>query len=146
MHCVTDNVLWIGNSFDARNSFDLLDQGLNVVVDLAIEEGTATHPREIVYLRFPIMDGIGNDKPVLEAAIRTISTLISIHGLRVAVCCSMGLSRSPALAAAAIALVQNQTPEESLSQLISRMNCDVSPGFWSEILKVYDSLEGSRKR
>jgi protein-tyrosine phosphatase len=144
MRCVIDDVLWIGNAAEAHDTASLIEDGFTAVVDLAVEERPAMLPRELVYLRFPIHDGIGNERNVLLAAIRTTSILISISGFKIAVCCSMGMSRSPSIVAAAIALTKNQTADESLSLLMSRTNCDVSPGLWSENSQVCNSLTDQR--
>src|SRR5215207_1271751 len=52
--------LWIGNAGDLRRSMELHAQGIEAVVDLAASEPAATLPREVVYCRFPIVDGGGN--------------------------------------------------------------------------------------
>ena len=52
------------------------------------------------------------------------------------VCCGMGLSRSPAVAAAALAIVRREPPDEVLRMLADRHPVDVSPGFWSEVRAV----------
>jgi hypothetical protein len=140
MRCVIDEVLWIGNAADGRNVPKLFELGFNVVVDLAVDEAPAILPRELIYLRFPIHDGIGNDLSVLAVAIRTVALVLSTEGLKILVCCSAGLSRSPAIVAAAVANSTNQTPGEALSLMMSRTTCDVSPGLWSEITNVSLSI------
>jgi hypothetical protein len=141
MRCVIDNTLWIGNAADARDTASLIEHDFNVLVDLAIEEPPAILPREQVYLRFPIHDGIGNDTKIMNSAIQTIAHLVSIPGIRIAVCCSLGMSRSPAIVAAALALIENQSAEDSLTQITSKVTCDISPGLWSEVSQVCDSLQ-----
>lgn len=140
MQCVIDNRLWIGNSSEARDVANLIDQDFKVIVDLAVEAPPAVLSRELTYLRFPIYDGIGNDKKVLAGAIQTIAFMLSQEDIKIAVSCSMGLSRSPAIVAAALALRENQAAEDSLTQINNKVACDVSPGLWSEVSQVCNSL------
>ena len=51
--------LWIGNALDARDTSRLLAAGFEAVIDLAIEEPPCALPREMVYGRFPLVDGEG---------------------------------------------------------------------------------------
>jgi protein-tyrosine phosphatase len=141
MRCVIDDIVWIGNAAEARDVASLIEQGFDVVVDLAIEEPVARLAREQIYLRFPIYDGVGNDPKVLAAAIKTISQLISIEGIKIVICCSMGISRSPAIVALAMSLETNCIPEESLAKLTSKVPCDISPGLWSDLMQAYDLLK-----
>jgi protein-tyrosine phosphatase len=140
MHCVIDN-LWIGNAAEARNVASLVEQDFNIIVDLAIEEPPAVLTRELIYLRFPIYDGIGNSSLVLASAIQTIVLILSIEEAKIVVCCSMGLSRSPAIVAAALALNERQQAEDSLTRINNKIACDVSPGLWSEVSQVCNSLQ-----
>jgi protein-tyrosine phosphatase len=141
MRCVIDDIVWIGNAAEARNVASLIEQGFDVVVDLAIEEPVAALAREQIYLRFPIYDGVGNDPKVLAAAIQTISQLISNEDIKIAVCCSMGMSRSPAIVALAMSLETNRKPEQSLAKLTSKVPCDISSGLWSELMQVYKLIK-----
>ena len=61
MYEVLPERLWIGNALDARNPRSLFDAGIAAVVDLAYEEEPAVLPRRMVYCRFPLIDGEGND-------------------------------------------------------------------------------------
>jgi hypothetical protein len=141
MQCVIDNTLWIGNASEARDIPSLIDQDFNAIVDLAVEAPPAVLTRELTYLRFPIYDGIGNDKKVLASAIQTIAFMLSQEGNKIAVCCSMGMSRSPSIVAAALALIKNQSAEDSLTRVTKKVVCDISPGLWSEVSRVCNSLK-----
>jgi hypothetical protein len=46
------------------------------------------------------------------------------------------MSRSPAIAAAAIALVERIDPDEALRRVVSAGPHDVSPGLWADIKKL----------
>ena len=52
------------------------------------------------------------------------------------VCCSAGMSRSPAVVAAAMALVYHELPEESLKNVTRHHPSDVSPGLWRDITRL----------
>lgn len=75
MRQIIPNVLWIGNALDARDISGVLHQGIVAVVDLAMEESPAPYPRDVVYCRFPLIDGSGNQLGVLRAAIETARVL-----------------------------------------------------------------------
>ena len=69
--------LWIGNAMDARNVTGVLGLGIAAVVDLAIEEPPIQFPRDVVYCRFPLIDGTGNQPAVLRVAIDTVAYFIA---------------------------------------------------------------------
>ena len=46
------------------------------------------------------------------------------------VCCGAGMSRAPAIAAAAIATITGRSMEECLAEVARSGARDVSPGFW----------------
>ena len=56
--------LWIGNAVDARDIRGVLGCGIAAVMDLAIEEPPIQFPRDIVYCRFPLIDGAGNQSAI----------------------------------------------------------------------------------
>ena len=68
--------LWVGHAGDGRAFPGLLDKGIRAVVQLAIEEPPLKPPRELVYCRFPLLDGDDNDADVLWLAIRSLAALI----------------------------------------------------------------------
>jgi hypothetical protein len=129
------NRLWIGNARDARDVPEILKYGIAAVVDLAIEEPVIHFPRDIVYCRFPLIDGAGNSHAVLGATIDVTAQLIRSQGPTL-VACGGGMSRAPAVVAAAIATVEGLTPDEALVQIAARGPHDVSPSLWSEIEMV----------
>jgi hypothetical protein len=135
---VIPNLLWIGHAGDARAPAGLLDRGIAAVIDLAIEEPLAACPREMVYCRFPLLDGSGNPPALLRAAVRTTERLLRSK-LPTLVACGGGLSRSPAIAAAALALVHGIPPATALAQLAASGLHDVSPGLWDELCQALSS-------
>jgi hypothetical protein len=79
-----------------------------------------------------LVDGVGNDEVVLNLAISTLATLIRMR-IPTLVCSNLGLSRSPAMAAAALAMAHQESPEACLQRVVEHHHGDVSPGLWSEI-------------
>lgn len=137
MREVISNLLWIGNARDARNVNDVLSAGIKAVVDLAIEEPTIQLPRNIAYARLPLLDGGGNDPVVLCAAVSISATLVAGR-VPTLVACSGGMSRSPAIVAAALASVRGTPMDEALRDLASHGPHDVVPGLWAEIHAAVD--------
>ena len=124
--------LWLGHAGDAGNIRPLFDAGVKAVVDLAVEEAPSRPPRELIACRFPLVDGAGNDPDTLLLAVRTIATLIQGQ-VPTLVCCGVGVSRAPAVTAAARSLVQRLTPAQALERLAQQYPCDVNAALWEEI-------------
>ena len=55
--------LWLGHAGDGRDIARLVDTGIEAVVQLAAEELPIALPRELVKLRFPLLDGPVNTLP-----------------------------------------------------------------------------------
>jgi len=54
-------------------------------------------------------------------------------GIPTLVCCSDGLSRAPAIIAAALALVHHEPMADCLKRVARHHHGDVLPGFWREV-------------
>ena len=63
MHEIHPDLLWLGHALDVREPRPLFDAGITAVVDVAFEEPPAQLPRQLIYCRFPLSDGGGNDGP-----------------------------------------------------------------------------------
>ena len=127
--------LWLGHAGDIRDPAALLDAGIAAVVCVAASEPLPPLPREIVYCRFPLVDGAGNPDWLLRAAVETVACFLRT-GTRTLVHCSAGISRSPAVAGAAIALASGCSPEEGLIAATQSGPTDVSPGLWEHIMST----------
>ena len=139
MREVIPRQLWLGNAKDARDLPRLLDTGIRAIVDLALEELPPELTREIVYCRFPLLDGAGNAPELLSVAIDTTASLI---GKRVPtlVSCGAGMSRSPAIVAAALAIARDDAPDDCLQELVAGKPHDVSPPLWNDVKAAYIRL------
>jgi hypothetical protein len=127
--------LWIGHAGEGRDFRQVFALGIRAVVDVAMEEKPAPPPRELIYQRIPIVDGAGNHASMLNLAICTIASLLRMH-LPTLVCCGSGMSRAPALTAAALSLVLEQPPETCLQKVITSHPHDISPGLWQDIVET----------
>lgn len=139
MHEIIPQRLWTGNIGDIQDIGKLLDAGIGAVVDLALEESAAKLTREMVYCRFPLLDGSGNSPVTLRVAIETTATLIRSQ-VPTLVFCGAGMSRSPAIAAAAWAVATRQPLDECLKRLTSSAAHDVSPALWYDIETVFEEI------
>jgi protein-tyrosine phosphatase len=125
--------LWLGNARDRRDIRSVLDAGIQAVVDLAIEELPVAVTRELIYCRFPLLDGAGNPPWLLRAAVETVVAFLRA-GVPTLVCCGAGMSRSPAVAAAALARVRGLSLELALGEIISVTGpADMSLGLIAEL-------------
>jgi protein-tyrosine phosphatase len=142
MRQIDRHPLWVGNARDARDVQALLEAGIEAVVDLAVNEPPAILTRELVYLRFPLVDGDGNPEWLLRAAVGAIRGLIRDR-VPTLVACSMGLSRAPAVTAIALASEAGLRPENVLSDWMERRTTlDVSASLWRELTGIASTPRG----
>ena len=139
MHEIHPDLLWLGNALDIREPQPLFDADIAAVVDVAIEERPAELPRQLIYCRFPLNDGDGNDAAVLLQAVQTIVDLLQ-SGTRTIVACSAGMSRSPTFAAFALAAHLRQSPEEVVARIAGIKALDVKASLWSDVSGVFSQV------
>jgi hypothetical protein len=132
MRQISPHLLWLGHAGDGRDARHLLDAGIEAVVQVAEEEPPLQLPRELVYCRFPLVDGPGNDTTLLHLAVMMVVNLLERH-VPTLICCDAGMSRSPAIAAAALSLVHQEAPDECLKKVAEYHPADVAPAFWNEV-------------
>jgi hypothetical protein len=116
--------LWVGSIVDGWNLRELHNAGIRAIVDLASNEAPIKLTRDLTYCRFPIVDGVGNDRMTLRLAVDTLTALVEAD-LPTLVFCSAGMSRSPLIAAAAIARLSGQPLSECLQQITTGYAHDV---------------------
>ena len=131
--------IWIGHAGDLRNLSAIASLGIEAVVQLAAEEPAPPLPRDLTFVRFPLLDGSGNLTYRLRMAIEAVASLIRDE-VPCLVGCSMGRSRSPAIVAAGWALVRREPVGDVLIRLANQDKLDVSPALWDEILAVHCSI------
>lgn len=131
--------LWLGHAGESRDFKKIFDLGVKVLVQLAAEEASLQTPRELVFCRFPLLDGPGNRADMLFLAVSTVATLIKMR-VPTLVTCGAGISRCPAVAAAALSMVYHEPPEHYLEKVLEHHHGDVSPGFWKEITSLLPTL------
>ncbi len=129
--------LWIGNAGDARNPAAVLDAGVASLVNLAAEELPPDFPRDILYCHFPLVDGPGNPPAAMRIAVATITALLR-EEIPALVYCGAGMSRSVAVAAAAIGCWRGDSLEDTLKTVSDEVPHDVSPVFWHDLRTVIE--------
>jgi protein-tyrosine phosphatase len=127
--------LWVGHAGDGRDLRGVLSADIAALIDLAENEPPVAVTRDLVYCRFPLVDGAGNPPWLLRAAVDTVAHLLR-SSVPTLVFCSAGMSRSPAVAAVALATVSGRTPEDCLAEVLRSGAADVSPALWRELRAV----------
>jgi protein-tyrosine phosphatase len=125
--------IWIGNAEDGHDFQAMFNKGIQAIVQLALEEPPVQPPRSLTYCRFPLIDGNGNDSFLLNFAVQSVAMLIE-QRIPILVCCGAGMSRSPAIVAAAISLVERTTLHIALQRVTEQHATDLSPGLWEQII------------
>src|SRR5262249_12927016 len=123
--------LCLGHVGDARDLPAVLSAGILAVVDLALTEPPLAVTRELVYCRFPLLDGPGNPPWLLRMAVGTVAALLR-SGVPTLVYCSAGMSRTPVIAAGAVAELRDCSLAEALVVVTGGGPADVSPGLFAE--------------
>jgi hypothetical protein len=139
MNEIEGHLLWVGHAGDGRAFQQLFAAGIQVVVQVAAEEMPPQPPRDLICCHFPLLDGAGNRPQLLSLAISTVASVLRMR-MPTLVCCGAGMSRSPAIAAAALAVVHGEAPEKWLERITRCHPSDVSPGLWNELVTLLPSL------
>jgi len=127
--------LWLGHAGDCRDPERLSDLDIEAVIQLATEEPPPTLPRDTLFLRIPLHDGSGNHVSRLRLAVEVAAGLLRDR-VPTLVCCSAGASRSPAIAACALAVAEEKPASECLRLVQSSHATDLSPGLWHDLLSL----------
>ena len=135
MRRVEPFALWVGHVGDARDLKGLLAQEVAALVDLAANELPAHVTRELIYCRFPLVDGAGNAPGLLKVAVATLTGLIR-ERTPTLVYCSAGMSRTPAVVAVALAAATDGSPAHWLTHLAKFGAADVSPALWEDVCRA----------
>jgi hypothetical protein len=136
MREVIPNILRIENAQDARDVKGVLACGIGVVIDLAIEEPPIQFPRDIVYCRFPLLDGEGNSPALLQSAIDTTATFVNAKQPTL-VAYSGGMSRAPIIVSAVLAKIESHELHAAVSNV--EIISDLKQTKWGLRAVVLDS-------
>jgi len=135
MHEIIPNTLWIGHAGDLSKPAALELAGVKAVIQVALAEQMPALSRDMLLAHFPIVDGAGNPRGIIAAALETTAALIR-HAVPTLVCCSGGMSRSPCIAAGALAMTKGVDPNEALQRIIRDQPHDVSSGLWAAVCAI----------
>lgn len=135
MRQVDGRALWVGHGGDLRDPRAVLAAGVEAVVELADSEPIAALPRNLIHLRFPLVDGGDNPDWLVRLAVDSVAALLGAR-VPLLVCCSVGMSRSVCVAAAAVAVVEARPLAEALVTVVASGPADVSPGLWVQLRRV----------
>ncbi len=128
--------LWLGHVGDTWDLKSVLAEGISALVDLAAMEKPPTITRDLIYCRFPMVDGIGNPPWLLRLAVETVANLLRSE-ISTLVFCSAGMSRTPTIAAAALSVLSGQQVVDCLKLVTGSACADVSPGLLGEVQALY---------
>ena len=145
MHEILPNLLWIGHAFDVREPRPLFEARITAVIDVAYEEPPAQIPRQLTYCRFPLNDGGGNDGNMLLQTLLTATDFLASN-TRTIIACSAGMSRSPTIAAFALAYHLSENPETVIGRIADIKSLELKPELWSDTLSAFNKLKSKRLR
>ena len=138
MNQIDPYLLHVGHGGDGQDFKTLFDEGVRAVVQLAWEDAPLLLPRELILCRIPLADGPGNRPELLRLAIATIVQLLRDQ-ISVLVSCGSGVSRAPALAAAALARYTGKPFAECLQEVTRHRHADVHPALYEDLEAILAS-------
>lgn len=143
MHEIIPKLLWVGNAGDLHKPAAIEIAEIKAIVQVALAEQMPSLSRELLLSHFPIMDGSGNPRGIIAAALELTASLVRNRVVTL-VCCSGGMSRSPCIAAGAMAMVRGTDPDEMLREIVQGRPHDVSPGLWESVRSHVQRTASSR--
>src|SRR5262249_54034838 len=85
-----------------------------------------------------------NHPDLLFMAINSVAILLR-RQVPTLVCCSAGMSRSPAIAAAAISNLSQSRLEDCLQHVAEKHAADISPGLWRDVVRSYNEERSAHR-
>jgi len=132
--------LFVGTVEDAGDESLLRENGVDRVVSLTHGDPEAGFSGSTSVSRFEMMDGPRNDRQVFEKAVESVVSGLG-SGEVVLVHCSRGASRSPSVAACAVALHQGVRIEEAFEQVAgNRSEFDPHDSLVRQAVDVFQGL------
>jgi len=111
--------LFVGTAEDAGAGALLCEQGVETIVSVTHSGPDGGFPAGVTVERVPMMDGPRNEQQRFDRAVTHVLSCLEA-GTCVLVHCSAGASRSPAVAATALALHDGVTLDEAFEQVANR--------------------------
>lgn len=133
--------LFVGTVEDAGDAALVRKHGVTNVVSLTHSTPDGGFPAGLTVVNVPMMDGPRNDQQRFERAVtRSVACLEAGESLLVQ--CSAGGSRSPAVAATALALTEDLPLEEAFDRVIQRREAaDPHRAIVQQAERTYNSLK-----
>jgi atypical dual specificity phosphatase len=113
--------LFVGTAEDAGNQALTGEYDIEVIVSLTHESPDDWFPSDLMVVRLPMKDGPQNDQQIFEQAVNRVLSRLRA-GDKILIHCSAGASRSPAVAATALALYNEVGLETAFEQVTNRRN------------------------
>jgi len=110
--------LFVGTAADAGDGASLRRHGVTVVVSLTHRDPDGGYPDGVIVVDEPMVDGPQNDPETFDRAVTAVTSRLDEGG--VFVHCSAGASRSPAVAATALALSEGMGLDDAFRQVAAR--------------------------
>jgi atypical dual specificity phosphatase len=131
--------LYVGTDDDADDAATLRDGGITTVVSLTHRSPERT-VADVTVVERPMLDGPQNGRGAFAEAVSAARTALE-GGETVLVHCSAGASRSPAVAAATLALHEDRSLEDAFEQVAARRPAaDPHPAMIRQAVHVLDDL------
>ena len=142
MHQIKPFALWVGHAGDGRAFREIFANDIRAIVQLAIEEPPLQPPHELICQRFPLLDGEGNDRDVLNLAIHAVAGLIRKR-IPALVCCGAGMSRSPVIVAAALTVATESDLGKCMHEVLQNRAADISVLFLADVEAALADIDKS---
>jgi len=111
--------LFVGTAEDASDASTLRDHDIAVVVSLTHTGPPGDIPADVTLVNVPMMDGPQNSRTAFETAVGDVLSRLDAGEVTL-VHCSAGASRSPAVAATALAIHTNRDLTTVFEQIQDR--------------------------
>jgi predicted protein tyrosine phosphatase len=133
--------LFVGTIADAGDESLLEGHAVDRVVSLTHTDPETGFPATVSVVEAPMKDGPRNERARFESAVE--ATLAGLRsGENVLVHCSRGASRSPSVAATAIAVSRDVGIQAAFEQVAaSRAECDPHPALVRRAVSVFRDLQ-----
>lgn len=146
MQRVSDNLL-VADIQQAGDPERYRQYGIKHAIKLSYEspydELNEGYPDGVEVHDYAMMDGPRNNQETMTEAVRTTANLIQ-SGDRVVVYCSAGASRSPSVAAVALAVAQDVNIQEAEKRVWEERNIRAHQDVWENAQRAVDEVRNSR--